>query len=201
MNKGLVMGGAIFLVLALAVFAAFGGGSEPLSDAPAFADVTVSGTPLPVFDNPSADLAIGMAAPVVTGVDLDGNPVTIGDPNEPTIIMFLAHWCSHCQREVPRVTRYLEENEVDGISFQAVATGSDASAPNFPPGEWLAREEWPVVTMLDDTTSNAGAAYGLSAFPFWVIIDGDGVVQARFSGEVPEAEFVAILDRTASLGG
>ncbi|MDQ3782544.1 MAG: redoxin domain-containing protein, partial [Actinomycetota bacterium] len=53
---------------------------------------------------PADDPAVGIAAPAVVGEDFDGNTVSI-DPTDgsPKAIMFLAHWCPHCQAEVPRV--------------------------------------------------------------------------------------------------
>lgn len=200
MSKGAVITIGVAAVLVLAIVAGFSGGGVE-SDAPAFAAVDVSGIPLPPLEDPGNDPAIGMQAPVVTGVDLDGGEIVIGEVGEPTIIMFLAHWCPHCQNEVPRVTGYLAENDLVGVSLQSVATGTDAAAPNYPPGVWFAREEWPVPVLIDDEDSTAADVYGLPAFPYWVILDGDGIVQARFTGEIPEEQFQAILDQTAALDG
>ena len=200
MNKGMVIGGGVLAVLVIAIFIGLGGGGGTTSDAPAFGEVSISGTPLPLFEDPNSDTAIGMPAPVVTGEGLDGSEIVIGQPDEPTIIMFLAHWCPHCQVEVPSVRQYLEENDVSGVTFISVATGTDPTASNYPPGDWLEREDWPVPALLDDETSSAGDAYGLSAFPYWVVLDGDGVVQFRLTGAVPDEQLQMIVDFAAGLG-
>lgn len=114
--------------------------------------------------------------------------------------MFLAHWCSHCQREVPAVTDYLANNDVS-VEFQSVATGSDPTAPNYPPSVWLEREDWPVSTLYDDQSDSAGTAYGLSAFPFWVVLDADGVVRARFSGGLDDSRLGSVIEFASSLAG
>ena len=73
-----------------------------------FSEVTIKGGSLPPFDKNVKDPAIGAFAPVPTGIGLGGNSVTIAtrkstDQKKPTMIVFLAHWCSHCQREVPMI--------------------------------------------------------------------------------------------------
>lgn len=199
MNKTLVIGGGIVAVLALAVVFAFSGADE-VADGFAFGDVSVDGATLPVLEAGTNDPALGTPAPVIIGADADGNELTIGGPGEPRIVLFLAHWCSHCQAEVPRVTDYLTENDVD-VEFQSVATGSNATAPNYPPSVWLEREEWPVPTVYDDAAGTAGAAYGLSGFPFWVILDSEGVVQSRFSGEATTEQLEAVVEFAETLRG
>jgi thiol-disulfide isomerase/thioredoxin len=199
MNKTLVIGGGIFAVLALAVVFAFSGAND-VAEGLAFGDVTLDGETLPTFEAGTNDPALGAPGPVLTGADRDGSPVTIGGPGEPRIVLFLAHWCAHCQREVPSVTDYLAENDVD-VEFLSVATGSNATAPNYPPSVWLEREEWPVPTLYDDAAGTAGSAYGLSGYPFWVILDSDGAVQSRFSGEVTDEQLQAVVDFAATLRG
>ena len=199
MNKGLVIAGGIGAVLVMAVVFAFSGADT--AEGFAFGEVTVDGETLPVLESGGAgDPAQGMVAPMVSGEDQNGNQLTIGGPGEPRIVMFLAHWCSHCQREVPRVTDYLANNDV-GVEFLSIATGSDATAPNYPPSVWLEREEWPVSTIYDDQANTAARAFGLSGYPFWVVLDGDGVVQARFSGELTEEQLVAVVETTEALEG
>lgn len=199
MNKGLLIGGGIAAVLVLAVVFAFSGADT--AEGVAFGEVTVDGQVLPTLEAGGPDdVARGMQAPVISGQDANGNQVAVGGPGEPRIVMFLAHWCSHCQREVPRVTDYLANNEV-GVEFVSVATGSDATAPNYPPSVWLERENWPVATIYDDQANTAGNAYGLSGYPFWVVLDGEGVVQARFSGELNEEQLASVVETTEALSG
>lgn len=199
MNKNVLIGGGVVVVLILAVVFAFSGGNTT-TDGYAFGDVSISGDELPRHETGIDDPAVGMPAPIVNGADDNGTAITIGEPGSASIVMFLAHWCSHCQREVPDVTAYLAANDPGDVVFAAVATGSDATAPNYPPSVWLERENWPVETIYDDPQNTAATAYGLSAFPFWVVLDSDGVVQSRFSGELTEAELASVFEFAASLG-
>ena len=201
MNKNMAIGGGFAIVVILALAFAFSGGEGAPTDGFAFGEVTVSGDALPRHESGIDDPAVGLSAPVVSGADANGSPLTIGRPGSATIVMFLAHWCSHCQAEVPDVTAYLAANDPGDVAFAAVATGSDPTAPNFPPSVWLERENWPVETVYDDGQSTAATAYGLSAFPFWVVLDADGVVQSRFSGELTEAELISVVEFAANLDG
>ena len=38
------------------------------------------------------DPAVGKGVPVLSGVDLCGEPMTIGDSGKPTVVVFLAHY-------------------------------------------------------------------------------------------------------------
>lgn len=200
MNKNVIVGGGIALVLALALAFALSGEEASNVDAVVYGEVAVDGSQLPRLEQGSNDPAVGMEAPVLSGSDADGAEITIGGVGEPRIVMFLAHWCAHCQREVPRVTDYLAAND-PGVEFVSVATGTDRTGSNFPPSEWLEREGWPVPTIYDDEANTAGTAYGLSAFPFWVVLDSDGIVQSRFTGELDEAQLVSVVEFASGLEG
>jgi predicted DsbA family dithiol-disulfide isomerase len=41
--------------------------------------------------------------------------------------------------------------------------------------------------MVDDKDGSASKAYGLSGFPYFVLLDGDGRVKLRHSGEIETA--------------
>jgi hypothetical protein len=75
----------------------------------------------------------------------------------------------------------------------SVSTAIDPARPNYPPDAWLADEGWtaPVLVDGDDTAAQAS---GLSAYPFFVAIDGDGTVVLRASGELTTEQ----LDTVAS---
>jgi thiol-disulfide isomerase/thioredoxin len=126
-----------------------------------------------------------MEAPTLTGIDLAEQPITIEPGGTPKILLFLAHWCPHCQAEVPRMVDYLSETGgVDGVDFYGITTSTDRLRTNYPPSAWLERENWQAPVMLDDEQSRAGLAYGVNAFPFWVVLDSEGKVALRLTGEL-----------------
>ena len=154
-----------------------------------------SGETLPTFAE-GDDPAVGQPAPTLTGQTIDGEAITI-EPGDgtPKAIAFLAHWCPHCQREVPVVQQWLEQGGLpEGVEIYAVATGIDRNRPNFPPQDWLDRENFEVPTLVDGNDA-ARNAYGLATYPYWVLVDGDGEVVERWSGESSEQEIDARIGR------
>ena len=165
-----------------------------------FSDITVTGDALPAFDSVSTaiDTAIGMPAPVISGKGFTGTSITTEGTGTPMLVVFLAHWCPHCQREVPLLVQWEKDGKTPtGIDVIAVATGTDPANPNYPPSEWLAREEfpalWPVIA--DSADKKAANAFGLSGYPYFVLVDAQGKVFTRLSGEIPMDELTAIIDQ------
>lgn len=155
--------------------------------------VTVAGTALPELPDSGADPAIGMVAPTLTGSSFDGTPVVVA-PGKPTLVVFLAHWCSHCRREVPLLVSWEAAGGVPaGVQVFGVATSTSASQPNYPPSSWLANEKFPWPVLTDDTSFSAAAAYGLPGFPYFVLLDAEGVVKLRLSGEIPTDDLAAAI--------
>ena len=118
---------------------------------------------------------------------------------EAMIVLGLAHWCGHCQAEVPRLQEWFDDNGMpDDVDVVALATGSSSSQPNFPPGEWLVREGWSVPTLVDDEASTGGTAYGVQGFPAFVVVDADGDVVQRASGELTVEQWEQLLEAARS---
>jgi thiol-disulfide isomerase/thioredoxin len=192
----IVIGGA-----AIVAISSSGSDSASTSDGISeFSDITVSGEALPSFDSVSTatDAAIGLPAPVVSGKGFTGTEITTDGAGTPTLLVFLAHWCPHCQREVPLLVEWEKNGKTPtGVDVIAVATGTDPANPNYPPSEWLAREEfpalWPVIA--DSADKKAANAFGLSGYPFFVLVDAQGKVFMRLSGEVPMDELTAMIDQ------
>ncbi len=157
-------------------------------------DVEVVGDPLVRLEDPTDDPAVGQPAPVLRGETIDGEAITIpGDG--PAVLVFLAHWCPHCQREVPVLVDHFAQNGLpEDVDVFGVATSIDPASPNYPPSEWFERESWELPTLYDSGDDTAGKAFGLSGYPYFVAIDGDGNVVARTSGELDPAQLDALLE-------
>ena len=193
MNKKtvFVVGGIVLAAALAAGIAAGTGSSAGQHSGEAYGTIQIQGTALPpVPSDGSADPAIGSPAPTIVGDTVSVEP----GGGTPMLVMFLAHWCPHCQREVPRVVEWVKQNgKPDGVGVISVATQTTASQGNYPPGDWLDREGWPFPIIFDDESSTAWSAYGAGGFPYWVVIDRDGNVAGRFSGELPDVAAVGQL--------
>ncbi len=162
---------------------------------------TLVGASLPRFGE-AADQAIGLVAPVVMGTSFDGSVVQIEPSGKYTVIMFLAHWCPHCQDEVEELGPHFEANPIPGnVEVISVSTGVDEQRPNFPPSKWLTPDAWPFPVLLDTAETEVAGAYGLNAFPFWVVLDPEGVVLARTAGSLPLESVQRLFDDLAALEG
>jgi cytochrome c biogenesis protein CcmG/thiol:disulfide interchange protein DsbE len=197
-NQWLIWGGVAVVAIVAVVIAAVasGGGSDggsASSDSKETAPVTVSGTKLPDLTDSTTDPAVGMTIPTLTGTTLDGKPIEITPNGKPQAIVFLAHWCPHCQAEVPRLVTLAKSGALDGIDVTAVATGTNSGYPNDPPSTWLKDKDWPFPVMADSAGPPFAAAdaFGLTSYPYFVLVDADGKVAGRTSGEVPDADVVA----------
>ena len=131
------------------------------------------------------DAALGAPAPEATGTGFDGLRVELLADGEPTVIGFFAHWCPVCQDEVDELADHLRDGGLpDDVRVVAVSTSVRPEEDNYPPSAWFADEQWPTPILLDDDNSTLAQAYGLSAFPFWVVVDADGTVVGRLSGAI-----------------
>ena len=191
-----VLGGvALLAVLALIIVSV--SGSEDGGDQTA--PVEVAGTPLPPFVNESGDGAAGTPIPEAFGTTFDDSDVQITADGTPKAIVFLAHWCSHCQAEVADMTNYLDGGGTfpDGVDIVSVSTSVDSVRGNYPASTWLEDEGWPYPVMRDDDQGTVSVAYGMAGTPFWVFVDADGNVVSRHSGEQGIDRIVASMEQIA----
>lgn len=201
---GIVVGAVVLLFAVIAVVANLGGGDDTASGAGGKAtetsDVTWTGTQLPPEPQTSGepDAAIGLVPAMLTGTSIDGTPLTI-DPTDgrAKMLVFVAHWCQHCQAEIPRIVQWNAAGQKPAeLDVYAIATGTDKAAPNYPPSSWLAREGWPFPALADGPgprpNFEAATAYGLTSYPYNVVVGADGKVKGRHSGEFGSDDATAI---------
>ena len=187
---------AVVAFALIAAVVATGAGEEKTAAGDAqVRPVTVTGAALPASGG-GTDAAVGTPAPELRGASFDGTPVNVTRDGRAKLLLFAAHWCPHCQREVPRIVEHLRDPPLpDGVDLVAVSTGTAKERPNYPPSRWLDRIGWTGPVLADDAGGAAATAYGLNGYPYFVAVDRAGNVVARTSGEIGAAE----LDRLARL--
>ena len=156
------------------------------------ASLTVTGEALPPLEDPDNDAAVGMASPVVVGATFDGTEVSIGGPTDgPTMLVFLAHWCSHCNDEIPEIVTLRDRGDLPAnLNIIGVSTAVQDDRDNFPPSSWIVEKDWTWPVLADTADSEAIQLYGGTGFPFTVMLNDDGTVNARKSGSAPADEIL-----------
>jgi uncharacterized protein (DUF1800 family) len=81
----------------------------------------------------------------VLGGNAAHKQIGIANDGKAKVVLFVAHWCPHCRREVP--------------------------------------------LLADDSQNSAAGAYGLTGYPYLVVVDAHNRVVSRSSGEMSLAEF------------
>ena len=197
-TKFIAGGVAAAIAAIVAVVLVVGGGSSSSStttstitsnsgDAVAAAEfqpVEAEGEMLVQLEDPDNDPARGKIAPVVNGFGFDGAPLTIAPTGKPMLVVFLAHWCPHCNAEIPRLIEWKDSGAMPAdLGVVGVSTGARDDAPNWPPSQWVVDKAWPWPVMADNEDQNAAVAFGVSGYPGLILLNGDGKVLARRSGE------------------
>lgn len=181
-----IVGGVVGLGLIVWLAVAIAGESA-VDEAVAYGEVTVEGDPLPFLQSGSADPAAGLTAPTVTGETLDGGELTIGPGDNAKIVVMLAHWCPHCQAEVPIIQDWVESGGLpEGVDIYGttVLTNRVRDGDTWPPSDWLESEGWTIPTIKDDEAGSIVEAYGMQGTPTYVVLGPDNVSLGRISGEI-----------------
>ena len=191
LNKIIIIAAAVVTVVIIIALIVWQGTSEKgvSSD-----QTRIFGVHLTEFEGRSESVG-GLYSPTVDGYDFSGQPLSIENNGRPKIIIFLAHWCSHCQEEVQILEKYFSIHGVSSdLDAYAVATAIDSNKPNYPPDKWLKKESWPYQIMSDTSDDAIAKAFGVNAFPYWVLVDSEGKVLSRVKGSLTENEIVQTFE-------
>jgi thiol-disulfide isomerase/thioredoxin len=184
----LVVGGGI---AALIVTLTSGGDSTELGKP------DVSGS-LPSVQQSGPDPAAGVKVPDISGTDLNEQPLTVANDGRPHVLLVMAHWCPHCQTAVPQLVKLNQQGAMNGISFYGIVSAITPEGDNYPPSDWLHRENWPFPTFLDNADNEIAQKLGVTAFPFYVFVDKDGNVLLRLTGDLTDAQLTALFSALAN---
>lgn len=205
-NRGFILVVGTLLVVGIAVVALVATRSDSATEAAgeqtAAVEITGENIPrmpegLPLTDA-STDPAYGTVAPTLTGTSFDGTEVTIEADGTAKAIYFVAHWCPHCQDEVPVVQELIDNGSVpDGMQIYAVSTAVDAGRGNYPPEDWFEAEEFTGVVVRDDAPSTSFSTFGGASFPYAVYLNADNEIVARTAGSVDAAVTQQLWDLAA----
>ena len=111
------------------------------------------------------------------------------------MIVLLAHWCPHCNAEIPRLNEWRDSGEIpDGLNIVGVSTGCRPDAPTSRRTSGSSTRTGSGRCSPTTTHGTAMAAYGGTSYPTMVLVDGNGDVFRRLSGEVPIDEIDQLVE-------
>jgi cytochrome c biogenesis protein CcmG/thiol:disulfide interchange protein DsbE len=193
----ILVGLAVVAFVGVVAVLSAGEGADLPSLSDVAAPVAIEGDPVGVpYPDGGPDAAVGLAAPVITALDYDGQEVTLGASGQAQVLVFLAHWCPVCDQELPTLREVVTADLVpDDVQMVLITTGLDPGRPNWPPRTWLRDAGLgDVLTVRDDVGDPLMRAFGLRAYPAWAVIDADGTLVARRQGLLRAPEVAALLD-------
>lgn len=195
MNKNFIIVGAILLVVGLAVAIGVSLVDEPLDGNLPEGETTISGDALPEYAGENdINISVGLQAPSFSGPDQNSEIISLEKNGKSKILLFLAHWCPHCQAEVPVVQEYIDTFGLPAdVEVIGILTSIDRSRDNYPPHDWLVKEGWSE-TQIYDLDREIGTAYGLNAFPYWVTLDKDLKVVNRVTGKLTPDQITVLIN-------
>ncbi len=139
---------------------------------------------LPRFAAGAQDTALGLVLPEISAIEAYSEETVTIDPSDgmKRVWLIWAHWCPYCQEELPMMAEWYPQNaaQFPNAELVTVTTAMDPARGN-PLDEYLAAQQFPL-PVLRDEDGKLSAQFGVSAFPFWVITNGDGTVLYRTAG-------------------
>jgi thiol-disulfide isomerase/thioredoxin len=132
---------------------------------------------------PTSSARIGSTAPALPITSLAGTPLAAEHtPGKVTVLNFWATWCPPCRAETPDLGRAFAQLNGRGVEFLAVDTTETAPiVKTFVAAKGVA---YPVA-LADAKLYNA---FGISYIPTTIVLDANGIVRARWVGEIKPAQ-------------
>lgn len=146
--------------------------------------------PLARSDPAAGGRLVGLAAPSLSAVDLDGRPWSIEDGRgRLTWINFWATWCPPCRTEMPMMQR-LSEQYGDRLLILGVNWAEERSIVE----DFAERYAIDYPILLDPTLDNFYRWSPQFGLPRHYFVDARGIVVREILGELPPAEMTRLLD-------
>ena len=132
----------------------------------------------------------GKAAPPFELITLDGETISLESlKGKPVVLNFWATWCRPCVQEHPVLLQASQVYGPRGVQFIGILYGDEAENASA----WLAREGQAYPTLLDPGQRTA-IDYGVGGVPETFFIGRDGTIVHKYSGPIPMAKMVEILE-------
>jgi thiol-disulfide isomerase/thioredoxin len=130
-------------------------------------------------------------APKIEGETLDGTIFT-SQPGKITVVNVWASWCSPCRAEAPTLEEFAINNP--DIQFVGILTRDNLTSAN----SFVKRFGLTYPTLIDDAIiPSFRGTLPANAIPTTIVIDTDGRVAARISGQVTVSSMREVLEKVS----
>jgi thiol-disulfide isomerase/thioredoxin len=134
------------------------------------------------------------AAPVLSGDDLTGNPVSTADFAGKTIVVNVwGSWCPPCRKEAPALDAVARAMKPKGVEFVGIAVREDAATTLA-----FTKKHKISYPSISDTSSHLLLGFSKSlpslAIPTTWIIDSKGRVAARILNGTVESTLTGLIE-------
>lgn len=139
---------------------------------------------------PVASPVAGATAPDFTVTAKDGSTLTKANiAGKPTLLVFFASWCPHCQAEAPRIKDLAAQNPDLQVVFIGVSDRETVDdIYNF-------QQKFNLPFPMYQDGGKAAAAYGIASYPTLMAVDKGGTIRDVETGEKSPAELNAIVGK------
>jgi hypothetical protein len=86
----------------------------------------------------------------------------------------------------------------ENVEVVAIVTAVNDGRSNFPPSAWFANEGYTGTAVVDNDANAILNSFGVTRFPFWVVVDGNGTVVDRVTGAVTVETLNQMVDSVTS---
>jgi len=125
-------------------------------------------------------ISVGDPAPSFAAATLDGDTLTLADfRGSPILVNIWATWCAPCRKEMPEIEELYQEYKDQGFEVVAVSIDNRGAADQIIE---FTEEMGASFTILHDAEQTITRNYQTIGVPESFLIDGDGVLRARWTG-------------------
>jgi peroxiredoxin len=131
----------------------------------------------------------GNQAPDFTLESLDGGKVSLSQfSGQVVLVNFWATWCPPCRAEIPDLETAYQSHWQDGL----VVLGVDVSESREAVEPFVKELEMTYPVLLDEA-GHVFKAYRVSGLPMSVIVDREGVIRVRHTGQLAASQLERYL--------
>ena len=148
------------------------------------------------IDKQARSPLLGRGAPTLAGTGItDGRPFDLSATRgKYTLVNFFASWCVPCQQEQPQLVRFAHEPTGDTAVVGVLFSDTPAAARAYLKANG---GDWPAI---DDPNGQYALDYGVRGPPESYLLNRDGVVLAKFIGEVSADHLDGLVARAKAAG-